>query len=89
MFLVLRGNGWIFVGMKEMREEIERIIDDEAVTEDLMLAIIRAIEEDDEPLCDKGRQLLLAALENQAVTDEVLIALTGWSLKSLLNQIGH
>ena len=69
-----------------MDEAIEKILASEYLSEELMLRLIREINEDDEPLDKKCRQLLLAYLDNPGI-DDVLISLCGWDLKSLIEMV--
>lgn len=69
-----------------MKEKIEEILESEFLLEELMLKIIQEINEDDEPLDKKCRQLLLAYMDNPDI-DNVLISLCGWNLKSLIDKV--
>ncbi len=69
-----------------MKEKIEEILESEFLLEELMLKIIQEINDDDEPLDKKCRQLLLAYMENPEV-DNVLMSLCGWNLKSLIDMV--
>ena len=51
-----------------------------------MLLLIQEINEDDEPLDKRSRQLLLAYMDNPDI-DNVLISLCGWNLKSLIEMV--
>lgn len=70
----------------KMKEKIEEILESEFLLEELMLKIIQEINDDDEPIDKKCRQLLLAYMENPEV-DNVLMALCGWNLKSLIDMV--
>lgn len=70
----------------KMKEKIEEILESEFLLEELMLKIIQEINDDDEPLDKKCRQLLLAYMENPEV-DNVLMSLCGWNLKSLIDMV--
>lgn len=69
-----------------MKENIEEILESEFLLEELMLKIIQEINDDDEPLDKKCRQLLLAYMDNPDI-DNVLISLCGWNLKSLIDMV--
>lgn len=69
-----------------MKEIIEKILESEFLLEELMLKIIQEINDDDEPLDKKCRQLLLAYMDNPDV-DNVLMSLCGWNLKSLIDMV--
>lgn len=69
-----------------MKEKIERIIESEFILEELMLKLIQEINEDDEPLDKRCRQLLLAYIDNPDI-DNVLISLCGWNMKSLIGMV--
>ena len=69
-----------------MKEKIEEILESEFLLEELMLKIIQEINDDDEPLDKKCRQLLLAYMENPEV-DNVLMSICGWNLKSLIDMV--
>jgi hypothetical protein len=69
-----------------MKEKIERIIESEFLLEALMLKLIQEINEDDEPLDKRCRQLLLAYIDNPDI-DNVLISLCGWNMKSLIGMV--
>jgi hypothetical protein len=69
-----------------MKEKIEEILESEFLLEELMLKIIQEINDDDEPLDKKCRQLLLAYIDNPDI-DNVLMSLCGWNLKSLMSMI--
>ena len=51
-----------------------------------MLKLIQEINEDDEPLDKRCRQLLLAYIDNPDI-DNVLISLCGWNMKSLIGMV--
>lgn len=69
-----------------MKEKIEQILESEFLLEELMLRIIQEINEDDEPLDERSRQLLLGYLGNQEI-DDVLMSLCGWNMKSLVEMV--
>ena len=69
-----------------MKEKIEQILESEFLLEELMLRIIQEINEDDEPLDKRSRQLLLGYLDNQEI-DDVLMSLCGWNMKSLVEMV--
>jgi len=69
-----------------MKEQIEEILESEFLLEELMLKIIQEINEDDEPLDKRCRQLLLSYMEKPEM-DNVLMSLCGWNLKSLIGMV--
>lgn len=69
-----------------MKEQIEKILENDFLLEELMLRLIQEINEDDEPLDKKCRQLLLAYMDNPDI-DNVLMSLCGWNLKSLIGMV--
>ncbi len=69
-----------------MKEKIEEILESEFLLEELMQKIIQEINDDDEPLDKKCRQLLLAYMDNPDI-DNVLMSLCGWNLKSLIDMV--
>ena len=69
------------------KEQLQAILDNasEEVLERFFETLLNEINSDDEPYYKKGRQLLLAALNNEHA-DDFFISLCGWSLKSLIEQ---
>lgn len=71
-----------------MKEQIERFLESEFLLEELMLKLIQEINNDDEPLDKRSRQLLLAYIDNPDI-DNVLMSLCGWNLKSLIGMVSN
>lgn len=69
-----------------MKEKLLKLLDDDQALCRFTELLLQQIDNDDEPWDDKGRQILLAAL-NDDKADELFIALCGYSLKSLLDMI--
>lgn len=69
-----------------MKDKILKLLDDDQALCRFTEVLLQQIDNDDEPWEDKGRQILLAAL-NDDKADELFIALCGYSLKSLLDMI--
>ena len=69
-----------------MKEKILKLLDDDQELSRFTEVLLQQIDNDDEPWEDKGRQILLAAL-NDDKADDFFIALCGYSLKSLLDMI--
>ena len=69
------------------KEQIKIILDNasEERLERFFETLLREIIIDDEPYSKKARQLLLASLNNENA-DEFFIAISGWSLESLLER---
>ncbi len=68
------------------KKYIELILDDERALENFTRVLIDAIIEDDEPMHKKGRQLLLHSLNNENA-DDFFIAICGWNIDSLIEQM--
>lgn len=69
-----------------MKEQIEQILESESLLEEMMLKLIQEINEDDEPLDKRCRQLLLSYMEDSEM-DNVLMSLCGWNLRSLIGMV--
>jgi len=69
-----------------MKDKILKLLDDDQALCRFTEVLLQQIDNDDEPWEDKGRQILLAVL-NDDKADELFIALCGYSLKSLLDMI--
>ena len=69
-----------------MKEKLLKLLEDDQALCRFTEVLLQQIDNDDEPWEDKGRQILLAAL-NDDKADELFIALCGYSLKSLLDMI--
>lgn len=69
-----------------MKEKILKLLDDDQELSRFTEVLLQQIDNDDEPWEDKGRQILLAAL-NDDKADDFFIAICGYSLKSLLDMI--
>ena len=69
------------------KEQIQAILDNanEVFLEKLFETMLNEINSDDEPYYKKGRQLLLASLNNEHA-DDFFIAICGWSLESLIEK---
>lgn len=69
------------------KEQIQAILDNanEEFLERFFETLINEINSDDEPYYKKARQLLLASLNND-YADDLLIAICGWSLGSLIER---
>ncbi len=67
------------------KEQIEAILNNasEEFLEHFYDTLLNEINSDDEPYYKKGRQLLLASLNNPSA-DDFFIAICGWSLESLI-----
>ena len=68
------------------KSKIEHILSDDNMIEEFMLTLLNAIAEDDEPLCDKGRYLLLHCLQDE-MADDFFIAICGWSVNNLIDMM--
>lgn len=68
------------------KEDLLKVLDDESTLYCFTEVLLQQIEDDDESFEEKGRQLLLAAL-NDDKADDFFIAICGYSLKSLLDMI--
>lgn len=65
---------------------IQKVLDDNLLLEQFSELLIAEINDDDEPLDKKGRQLLnLCLTDNNA--DAFFIAICGWSVNSLLDKL--
>ena len=58
--------------------------DSDVVCESLIEELNNRMASDDEPFWKKGTALMNCYIKNPGVTDDVLIALSGWSMRSLL-----
>lgn len=68
------------------RSIIEAVLENEQLLERFAETLIDEINNDDEPLEKKGRQLLdLCLLDEHA--DDFFIAICGWNIESLLSKI--
>lgn len=69
------------------KEQIKIILDNasEERLERFFATLLHEIINDDEPYYKKARQLLLASLNNENA-DDFFIAISGWSLESLLER---
>ncbi len=69
------------------KEQIEAILDNasEEFLDRFFETILNEINSDEEPYYKKARQLLLAYLNNEHA-DDLLIAICGWSLESLIER---
>ncbi len=69
-----------------MKDKILKLLDDDHALCRFTEVLLQQIDNDEEPWEDKGRQILLAALNDDKAND-FFIALCGYSLKSLLDMI--
>ncbi len=69
------------------KEQLHAILDNasEEVLEKFFETLLNEINSDDEAYYKKGRQLLLAALNNEHA-DDFFISLCGWSLETLIEK---
>ncbi len=70
------------------KEQIEGILENgsEEFFERFYETLLNEINSDDEPYYKKGRQIFLACLNNPSA-DDLLIAICGWSLESLITKM--
>ena len=68
-------------------EHANQILQNEGLLYQLTETIIKEITNDDEPFDSVARHLLLIYLENPEIVDEIMIALCGWNMKSLMEKI--
>lgn len=68
------------------KEDLLKVLDDESTLYCFTEVLLQQIEDDDESFEEKGRQLLLTAL-NDDKADDFFIAICGYNLKSLLDMI--
>lgn len=73
--------------MYATKEQVEEIMKSEVTLEALAERVVDEMNNDDEALDERGRQLLIAYLDNPSAVDDVLIALCGWSVKSLIGMV--
>ncbi len=69
------------------KSQIKAILDNanDEFLDSLFETILNEINADDEPYYKKARQLLLASLNNENA-DDFFIAISGWSLESLMER---
>jgi len=72
---------------EETRKRLSKVVADDALAKKLAETFIDEIENDDETLEKVGYHMAQAILENNA--EALLIAVCGWSSKSLLNIMEH
>ncbi len=72
--------------MDNISQKIQEVLSSDDKLEAFYETLLFEINNDDEPYFKKGRQLLLASLSNSN-PDDFFIAICGWSLKSLLENI--
>ena len=65
---------------------IQRILDEDSLLEQFTELLIEEINNDDEAMDKKGRQLLSLCL-NDENADDFFIAICGWSVDSLLQKL--
>ncbi len=68
------------------KAKIHKVLDDNILLENFSLLLIDEINNDDEILEKKARQLLSLCL-NDEKADDFFIAICGWSVDSLLNKL--
>ncbi len=68
------------------KDKIHKVLEDNVLLEDFSQLLIDEINNDDEILEKKARQLLNLCL-NDENADEFFIAICGWSVDSLLNKM--
>ena len=68
------------------KAKIHKVLEDNVLLEKFSLLLIDEINNDDEILEKKARQLLSLCL-NDEKADEFFIAICGWSVDSLLNKL--
>ena len=73
--------------MKMNKNRIISVLEDDQLLQQFGETLINEINNDDEPLDKTARQLLLLSLRDEDA-DDFFIAISGWSIDSLLNKIG-
>lgn len=68
------------------KNNIQTVLESEDLLERFVEVLIDEINNDDEALYKKGRELLNVCLSNDQA-DDFFIAICGWSVDSLLNRI--
>jgi hypothetical protein len=68
------------------KDRIHKVLEDNILLEDFSQLLIDEINNDDEILEKKARQLLNLCLKDENA-DEFFIAICGWSVDSLLNKM--
>lgn len=68
------------------KDRIHKVLEDNILLEDFSQLLIDEINNDDETLEKKARQLLNLCLKDENA-DEFFIAICGWSVDSLLNKM--
>lgn len=69
------------------KELINEILQSEGLLYQLTETINEEIQNDDEPLDKKARNLLIAYIEHPEAVDEVMMSLCGWTMESLLKKL--
>lgn len=69
------------------KELIDDFLQSEGLLYQLAETIHKEIQNDDEPLDKKARNLLIAYSEHPEVVDEVMMSLCGWTMESLLKKL--
>ena len=69
------------------KNRIITVLEDDQLLQQFGETLINEINNDDEPLDKTARQLLLLSLRDEDA-DDFFIAISGWSIDSLLNKIG-
>lgn len=73
-------------GKKMNNNVIQTILDDDSLLEQFIELLIEEINNDDEAMDKKGRQLLSLCLSDENA-DDFFIAICGWSVDSLLQKL--
>ena len=76
-----------FVSKTMNKNRIVTVLEDDQLLQQFGETLINEINDDDEPLVKTARQLLLLCLRDEDA-DDFFIAISGWSIDSLLNKIG-
>lgn len=79
-------NAITFVEKKMNSNVIQAVLDDDSLLEQFTELLIDEINNDDEAMDKKGRQLLSLCLSDENA-DDFFIAICGWSVDSLLNKL--
>ncbi len=69
------------------KELAESFLQSDGLLEQLGEVINEAINNDDEALYKKARNLVDLYLEHPDVVDEVMMSLTGWTMESLMEEV--
>ncbi len=69
------------------KDIINDFMQSEGLLYQLAETIHKEIQNDDEPLDKKARNLLIAYSEHPEVVDEVMMSLCGWTMDSLMKKV--